>query len=141
MRHVSNAIMEVSRSRENAHAVLLVERFDGGRFAERPDFVVQEVSIEVFLDGRPTFRGTCSPWDVEDLVVGRLFLEGAIVEMSCRLRSIWRAGVLMCSPARVAVGPGTGASSCHLAACRGVLRQACRSRRARCPTCRWRLPR
>ena len=81
MRHVSNAIMEVSRSRENAHAVLLVERFDGGRFAERPDFVVQEVSIEVFLDGRPTFRGTCSPWDVEDLVVGRLFLEGAIVEM------------------------------------------------------------
>ena len=45
MRHVSNAIMEVSRSRENAHAVLLVERFDGGRFAERPDFVVQEVSI------------------------------------------------------------------------------------------------
>ena len=42
MRHVSNAIMEVSRSRENAHAVLLVERFDGGRFAERPDFVVQE---------------------------------------------------------------------------------------------------
>lgn len=108
-----------------------------------PDFVVQEVSIEVFLDGRPTFRGTCSPWDVEDLVVGRLFLEGAIVEMDdvVSIEVDLEGGRVDVLTARVAVGPGTGASSCHLAACRGVLRQACRSRRARCPTCRWRLPR
>lgn len=81
MQQAGNTALDAARSREDAHAVLRINRFDGGRFAEKLDSIVQEVGIEVLLDGRPAFSGTCSPWDVEDLAVGRLFLEGAIAGM------------------------------------------------------------
>ncbi len=69
-----------SGSREAACVQRTVRRFDGetGAFIERPDAIVQEACLAVLVDGAPFLQTTCSPWDVEELVVGALFMAGAI---------------------------------------------------------------
>lgn len=57
-----------------------VRRFDGsvGGFVERPDSVIQEICLSVWVDDALHHETTCSPWDVEELIVGSLFMDGVI---------------------------------------------------------------
>lgn len=69
-----------SGSKEAACVRMSVRRFDGSTqcFIERPDVVIQETCLSLWVDGALCCETTCSPWDVEELVVGVLFMRGAI---------------------------------------------------------------
>lgn len=87
-------------SREDAHVVLPVSRFDRNARVECLDAVVQEVRIEAVVDGKPAFATTCSPWDIEELVIGRLFFEG-IVDDASILASVRLCGGGVCVEVRL----------------------------------------
>lgn len=57
---------------------LPVVRFDGEDFSARDDAIVQEDELVVTVNGVPYCEMTCSPWDVEELVAGTLFLSGRV---------------------------------------------------------------
>lgn len=82
MNQVETAVLGTVSSREEAHVAMPVSRFDREICTECFDSVIQEIGIEVTVDGRAAFAATCSPWDIEELVVGRLFFEGAIADAS-----------------------------------------------------------
>lgn len=56
-----------------------VARFDGDGFSVRDDSIIQEEEFTVMVNGVRHHEMTCSPWDVEELVVGNLFLSGNLV--------------------------------------------------------------
>lgn len=55
---------------------LPVTRFDGEGLVMRDDAIIQETELRVMVNGVPHRGMTCSPWDVEELVAGSLFLAG-----------------------------------------------------------------
>lgn len=55
-----------------------VRRFQNNEFVLRDDQIAQEIHIDVFVDGNLSRSLMCSPWDVDLLVVGSLFIDGVI---------------------------------------------------------------
>lgn len=56
----------------------LVSKYLGGECRLEVDQVVDEVRYEIKLDGCRFCEITCSPWNVAELAVGRLFVEGVL---------------------------------------------------------------
>lgn len=65
-------------SNEGACRSSVVLRSEGGRFTPKIDDVIQEYTMRLYVNGELRRAFTCSPWDVEELVTGSLFCEGAI---------------------------------------------------------------
>lgn len=65
-------------SRSDSHAVFDIERYENRAYVDRPDSIIQEVRLAIALDGVVCHAMTCSPWDIEELVTGFLFLSGLI---------------------------------------------------------------
>lgn len=76
----SNHAYAVVGAGSNAGACvhLPVSRFDNEGFSVRDDAIVQEDELSVTVNGVPHSELTCSPWDVEELVIGNLFLSGRV---------------------------------------------------------------
>lgn len=73
------ALVEASLESKVAACVRLpVTRFGGEALSVLDDSVIQEMELRVVVNGRLYRDMTCSPWDVKELVVGSLFLEGAL---------------------------------------------------------------
>lgn len=53
-------------------------RHQDGMTVIRLDSIAQEVEVRVFIDGREGHPLMCSPWDIEELVVGNIFMHGQI---------------------------------------------------------------
>ncbi len=106
-----------SGSKEAACVRMPVRRFDGStqRFVERPDAVIQEICLSLWVDGALCCETTCSPWDVEELVVGVLFMRGAIdrAEEIRRLEVDLEKGVasVLLAPPRAGEGARGGSPS------------------------------
>jgi FdhD protein len=73
-----------------------VARFDGERLSVRDDAIVQEEVLNVMVNGVRHHEMTCSPWDVEELAVGSLFLSGCIErrEQVCGIEVDLEAGAV-----------------------------------------------
>lgn len=69
-------------SKSGACRRMVVRRFGDGEFYSHADAIIQEIRISVVLDGEYCFEATCSPWDIEELVIGNLFLSGSISSRS-----------------------------------------------------------
>lgn len=79
------AVCRESKATSCAHLPVL--RFGGDDCAVRTDSIIQESELTVYVNGVRHHETTCSPWDVEELVVGSLFMGGEL----CRradLRSV-----------------------------------------------------
>lgn len=63
---------------DDDHAPRLVTKYRSGRLSLEVDQVVDEERLALQLNGRDYCEITCSPWSVEELVVGRLFCEGLL---------------------------------------------------------------
>lgn len=74
--HALAVVGKESRAASCVHEPVMC--FDGAGFATRDDAVIQEVELDVVVNGVRRHRMTCSPWDVRELVVGNLFLSGVI---------------------------------------------------------------
>lgn len=55
-----------------------VAHFDGANFNEYNDPVIQEIVLRVFVNGALHHEGTCSPWDIKELIIGGMFLSGEL---------------------------------------------------------------
>ncbi len=62
----------VSYSRE------LIYRFEKAAGTLQIDSVIEEMALEVVVDGAPYRSLTCSPWNVRELVVGNLYTAGIV---------------------------------------------------------------
>lgn len=56
----------------------VIQRCSAGVFGPCLDSVIQEQMLDVYVNGASRYSMTCSPWDIEELVVGQLFLRGEI---------------------------------------------------------------
>ena len=66
------------RSNEGSCSVCRILRYEGGSFEACEDSVIQEYALDIFLNGALYRSLTCSPWDIEALTAGVLFLDGVI---------------------------------------------------------------
>lgn len=62
----------------------VVKRFDSGAWEELFDYVIEEELIDVFVNGSRAFTLVCSPCNLYELTIGRLFTEGCI-ERGCSI--------------------------------------------------------
>lgn len=63
-------------------ADILIHRSENGVMEECSDVVVKEMDIKIYVDGQFAFYATCSPWDIDELVVGLLYQKDIIDDAS-----------------------------------------------------------
>ncbi len=71
-------IPQAGRSNVDCCVQVNAVRHQGGVEIHRLDSIAQEVCVRVFVDGFEQRPQMCSPWDLEELVVGSLFIGGTI---------------------------------------------------------------
>ncbi|MCL1799515.1 MAG: formate dehydrogenase accessory sulfurtransferase FdhD [Eggerthellaceae bacterium] len=69
-------------SKANSYVTLPIGRFKDGDVSDSHGEIIQEVEMNVVVNGRYVHTLTCSPWDIDELAVGYLFLKGAITDAS-----------------------------------------------------------
>lgn len=69
-------------SKVGACGTSMVRRYANEAFLVRDDFIIEEARIKVYLNGELLLETSCSPWNIEELVVGNLFLSGKISHRS-----------------------------------------------------------
>lgn len=71
---------EHAQNRSHADSFLEMDiwRYAAGSFSACSDSVIQECALDIVVNGRPYRSMTCSPWDIEELAVGVLYLDAAI---------------------------------------------------------------
>lgn len=78
MGEVFSFVPNDGRSNVNCCAQVSMVRHQGGLEIHKLDSIAQEVRVRVFVDGIERRPLMCSPWDLQELVVGSLFIEGVI---------------------------------------------------------------
>jgi FdhD protein len=68
----------VSTGKQDCWISLPITKYQSGTLRECAAQVVQEVEINVSVNGRYVHTLTCSPWDIEELAVGYLFFKNTI---------------------------------------------------------------
>lgn len=71
---------EHALNRSNADSFLErdIWRYAAGSFSACSDSVIQECALDIVVNGRLYRSMTCSPWDIDELAVGVLYLDGVI---------------------------------------------------------------
>jgi len=78
---MNDANMEVPTydlSKGDSCVELPILRYSKEGIQKHHDKIIQELRMSIVLDGRQIYAPTCSPWDIEELTVGYLYLSGAI---------------------------------------------------------------
>lgn len=69
-------------SNVDSYAQRTILRYDNGQMQPCLDAIVQEHVVDVAINGRNYCLMTCSPWNIEELIVGWLYLKGFICDYS-----------------------------------------------------------
>lgn len=78
MRATSAAAASSSFSKENSYLDLPVRKFQQDGVFDYYGKIIQEVEVNIFVDGDYVHTLTCSPWNIEELAVGYLFFKEVI---------------------------------------------------------------
>ena len=69
---------QLKNSRFTHYTTLPILKYDGELFNEVSDSIIQEMPLDIYVNGEHLQSITCSPWDIEELVMGLLAVKNVI---------------------------------------------------------------